>query len=71
MVAHGMSRVVGSPIPGVNAFSAPVFDFEGNPIFVITITDNQDRLPVNWDSESANALKKTIEEIAKTIGGDQ
>lgn len=69
MVAHGMSRVVGSPIPGVNAFSAPVFDFEGNPIFVVTITDNQDRLPTRWDSDSAQALKKTIEEISKQIGG--
>lgn len=68
MVAHGMSRVVGSPIPGVNAFSAPVFDFEGNPIFVVTITDNQDRLPTHWDSDSAQALKKTIEEISKQIG---
>jgi len=70
MSAHGMSRVVGSPIPGVNAFSAPVFDFEGNLIFVVTITDNQDRLPTRWDSESTIALKKAIWDISKQIGGD-
>jgi len=69
MATHGISRVVGSPIPGVNAFSSPVFDFEGNPIFVVTITDNQDRLQISWDSESAQALRKTIEEISKKIGG--
>ena len=65
---HGLSRVVGSPIPGVNALSAPVFDFEGHPIFVITVTDNQDRLPSAWDSSTAQALKATVAEISKRIG---
>jgi DNA-binding IclR family transcriptional regulator len=69
MSKYGMARVVGSPIPGVNALSAPVFDLEGNPIFVITITDNQDRLSTKWDSESAVALKRAIAEITEKIGG--
>lgn len=69
MSKHGMTRVTGSPIPGVNALSAPVFDQEGNPIFVVTITDNQDRLSPKWDSESAKALRNSIKEITRKIGG--
>jgi DNA-binding IclR family transcriptional regulator len=69
MAKHGMSRVVGSPIPGVNALSAPVFDLEGHPIFVVTMTDNQDRLSANWDSASALALKQAIQQITEKIGG--
>jgi DNA-binding IclR family transcriptional regulator len=66
---HGLSRVVGSPIPGVNALSAPVFDLEGQPAFVITVTDNQDRLPASWDSPSAQALRVAVDQISKRLGG--
>lgn len=32
----------GKPIPGVNAFSAPVFDHEHEPVLVITALGHQD-----------------------------
>ena len=33
---RGLARAVGRPIPGVNAFSAPVFDHSGSIALVIT-----------------------------------
>ena len=33
---HGLARVAGTPIPGINAVSAPVFDHAGNIALAIT-----------------------------------
>ncbi len=66
---HGVSRAMGSPIPGVNAFSAPVFDLEGNPVLVITATDHQDRLPAAWSSPAAQAVREAAREITTRLGG--
>ncbi len=68
---HGISRAVGSPIPGVNAFSAPVFDLEGNTALVITVTDREDRLPAAWTGTTAAALHRAALELTERIGGRQ
>lgn len=66
---HGVSRVLGSPIPGVNAFSAPVFDIEGNPVLAITATDHQDRMPSAWNGATAQAVREAAQEITARLGG--
>ena len=66
---HGISRVVGSPIPGVNAFSAPVFDLEGHPVLALTLTDREDRLPPAWDGATARALAAAARELTQRLGG--
>lgn len=66
---HGVSRAVGSPIPGVNAFSAPVFDMDGNPVMVITALDHQDRLPGAWNGGAARSLHAAAQEITQRLGG--
>ncbi len=66
---HGVSRAVGSPIPGVNAFSAPVFDMDGNPVMVITALDHQDRLPSAWNGGAAQSLAAAAQEITQRLGG--
>lgn len=66
---HGVSRAVGSPIPGVNAFSAPVFDLEGNPVLVITATDREDRLSSAWSSPAAVAVAAAARELTVRLGG--
>jgi DNA-binding IclR family transcriptional regulator len=47
---HGVTRAVGRPIPGVNAFSAPAFDHEGRPALVLTALGPEDNFPVGWES---------------------
>lgn len=66
---HGVCRVVGSPIPGVNAFSAPVFSLEGSLALVITVTDREDRLPGDWEGASASALATAGRELTLRLGG--
>lgn len=66
---HEVSRVVGSPIPGVNAFSAPVFDMDANPVLVVTVTDHEDRLPADWNGTTAAAVAKVASELTLRLGG--
>jgi DNA-binding IclR family transcriptional regulator len=66
---HEVSRAVGSPIPGVNAFSAPVFDIDGKPVLVITVTDREDRLPATWSGTTAEAVAKAARDLSQRIGG--
>jgi DNA-binding IclR family transcriptional regulator len=66
---HGVSRAVGSPIPGVNSFSSMVFDIEGKPVLAITATDREDRLPANWSGTTVQALAKAADELTERLGG--
>jgi DNA-binding IclR family transcriptional regulator len=66
--AHGVARAVGRPIPGVNAFSAPAFDHEGEPVIVITALGHQDRFAADWDSAEADAVRRAAREISTRLG---
>lgn len=66
---HGVSRAISSPIPGVNAFSAPVFDLEGNPVLVITMTDHENRLSAGWKNEAVALLAAAAKELTARLGG--
>lgn len=68
---HGVSRAISNPIPGVNAFSAPVFDLEGNPVMVITMTNHENRLPAAWKNEAVSMLAEAVKELTVRIGGQQ
>jgi DNA-binding IclR family transcriptional regulator len=52
---QGLSRSMGNPTPGVNAFSAPVFDYSGNIVLAITLILNPavTPLPVTLGRASA------------------
>lgn len=65
---HGVARAEGRPIPGVNAFSAPAFDHEGEVVIVITALDHQDRLSSDWNSDSAQAVRAAAAEISSRLG---
>lgn len=68
---HGVSRAISNPIPGVNAFSAPVFDLEGNPVMVITMTNHENRLPAAWKNEAVSMLAEAVKELTGRLGGQQ
>jgi DNA-binding IclR family transcriptional regulator len=65
---HGVVRAEGRPIPGVNAFSAPVFDHEGEPVLVITALGHQDDFSTDWDSPAARAVCSAAAEISSRLG---
>jgi DNA-binding IclR family transcriptional regulator len=66
---HGVNRTVGTPIPGVNAFSAPVLDLQGDPVLAVTVTGHQNRLPSDWNSPVVQSLRMAVNELQLRIGG--
>jgi DNA-binding IclR family transcriptional regulator len=65
---YGVTRAVGRPIPGVNAFSAAAFDHDGEPVIVITALGHQDHFPEAWDSDAAHAVREAAAEISSRLG---
>ncbi|MFO1338609.1 MAG: IclR family transcriptional regulator [Burkholderiaceae bacterium] len=65
----GVSRAVGRPIPGVNAFSAAAFDPDGEPAIVLTLLDHQDRLPGTWASPGVAAVRDAAAAVTARLGG--
>ena len=51
-----MARAVGRPIPGVNAFSVPVFDQSGSLALVITAIGPEGIFDADWESPIATKL---------------
>lgn len=67
--AHGLVRAEGRPIPGVNAFSAPAWDHEGQPVIVVTALGHQDHFPAAWNSPVADAVRAAAAAITTRLGG--
>src|SRR5450631_1505952 len=65
---HGVARAEGKPIPGVNAFSAPAFDHEGEPVIVITALGHRDHFSADWNSDTAQAVRDAAAEISGRLG---
>lgn len=66
---HGLARAVGNPIPGVNAFSAPVFDHEGKIVLVLTALGTEAGFDAGWSSPLAKAVRGAADEISHRLGG--
>lgn len=65
---HGMARAVGDPLPGVNAFAAPVFDHAGHVALVITVMGPTAIFDSRWTSPIAEALRRCATEVSKRLG---
>lgn len=68
LARHGCTRAVGRPIPGVNAFSAPVFAHDGEPVMVITLLGHQDHVPAAWSSPAAAAVRDAAAAVSARLG---
>jgi DNA-binding IclR family transcriptional regulator len=66
--AHGLARAVGDPLPGVNAFAAPVFDHTGAVMLVITAMGPSGTFRADWDSPIAKALRDCATGISRRLG---
>jgi len=65
---HGMSRAVGSVIPGINAFCAPVFNHDGKMALAITGLGPAGLFPPNWNSPTAKAIRAAAHSISRQLG---
>jgi DNA-binding IclR family transcriptional regulator len=64
----GLARAVERPIPGVNAFSAPVFDHSGSIALVITVIGPSGTFDVSWESPIAVELRSCAGTASGRLG---
>lgn len=65
---HGMSRAVGSVIPGINAFAAPVFNHEGKMALAITVLGPAGLFPPNWNGPMPKAIRAAAQTASRQLG---
>ena len=65
---HGMARASGSLTPGINGFSAPVFDHSGRMIAAITSLGTMGHFKVEWDNPLAADIKDAAATLSKRLG---
>ena len=70
---HGLARAVGTAASPrhhvtVNAFSAPVYDAQGNMVMAISTTCEAERLSEDWDGEVPTELLAAARELSQRLG---
>jgi DNA-binding IclR family transcriptional regulator len=65
---HGMSRTLGQPIPGIDAFCAPVFDSTNNLVLGITAMGPEATFDRDWEGRVAVPLRASALEISRRLG---
>lgn len=66
--AHGLSRSLGQPIPGIDAFSAPVFDSGGNLVLCVTAMGPAGSFDRTWNGRVALPLKRCADAVSQRLG---
>ncbi|WP_323001569.1 IclR family transcriptional regulator [Denitromonas sp.] len=65
---HGLARALGNPIPGINAFSAPVFDSGNHLTLALTAMGPASSFDPAWDGPIATRLMASAREISQRLG---
>lgn len=65
---HGLSRASGSLTPGINGFSAPVFDHTGRMVAAITSLGTIGHFDMAWKSPLAAAIKDAASTLSDRLG---
>ncbi|KAA3654414.1 MAG: IclR family transcriptional regulator [Proteobacteria bacterium] len=65
---HGLARALGNPIPGINAFSAPVFDSGNHLTLALTAMGPANSFDPAWDGPIATRLMACAREISQRLG---
>ena len=66
--SHGMARAVGSPLPGIDALSAPVFDHTGGLVLALTALGPSGLFDADWDGAIAQPLAECAADISRKLG---
>ena len=65
---HGLSRTLGHPIPCINAFCAPVFDFAGNIVLGISGIGPAATFDISWKGKVAVPLRACAQMVSGRLG---
>jgi DNA-binding IclR family transcriptional regulator len=66
--SQGLSRASGSLTPGINGFSAPIFDFTGNMVASLTTLGSVGHFDDAWKSPLAGKVRDAAGSISKLLG---
>jgi len=66
--SKGLSRASGSLTPGINGFSAPVYDHTGGMIAAITSLGSIGEFDVDWESTTAQAMLEAATALSHRLG---
>lgn len=64
----GLSRASGSLTPGINGFSAPVYDHTGGMVAAITSLGSIGEFDVDWESDTAKAMLAAAATLSHRLG---
>jgi DNA-binding IclR family transcriptional regulator len=65
---HGIARASGSLTPGINGFSAPVFDHSGRMVAAITSLGIIGSFDLAWDSPMAQRTREAAATLSRRLG---
>ncbi len=65
---HGLSRALGKPIPGIDAFCSPVFDSAGHLVLGILVMGPSATFDGDWDGVIATPLRRCAAEVSRRLG---
>ena len=65
---QGISRATGSLTPGINGFSAPVFDHTGGMVAAITSLGSVGEFNVEWNSPLVKAMLVAADDLSWRLG---
>jgi DNA-binding IclR family transcriptional regulator len=65
---HGIARASGSVTPGINGFSAPVFDHTGRMVAAITSLGIVGSFDLDWDSPMAMRTREAAAKLSRRLG---
>ncbi len=66
--SRGIARATGSLTPGINGFSAPVYDHSGSMVAAITSLGAVGEFNVEWDSPVAKAMLEAALALSHRLG---
>lgn len=66
--SKGIARASGSLTPGINGFSAPVFDHTGSMVAAVTSLGSVGEFDVEWDSKVAKAMVDAANALSHRLG---
>ena len=66
--AHRLARALGNPIPGIHAFSAPVFDGGGQLALALTAMGPVGSVDPDWTGATASRVRAAADAIERQLG---
>jgi DNA-binding IclR family transcriptional regulator len=66
--SRNLARVQNEPIPGINAFSAPVFNHMRSMVLAITVSGPSGSFDSSWNGPIATQLKACADHLSHVLG---